>query len=118
MKKIILLFILLLIIPLLLTGCYDSVSLEDFYYAIAISIDQSEKSDILLSVQIATSNSSSNSSSSQSTQNQIYSVDCESINVGINIINNYLSKKINLSHCSAIIFSEDMAKKRCKKIYK
>ena len=30
--------------------------------------------------------------------------------IGINILNNYLNKTINLSHCSAIIFSEEIAR--------
>lgn len=30
--------------------------------------------------------------------------------VGINILNNYLNKTINLSHCSAIVFSEEIAR--------
>ena len=29
---------------------------------------------------------------------------------GINILNNYLNKTINISHCSAIVFSEELAK--------
>ncbi len=49
-------------------------------------------------------------SSSQSTKQSIFSVDCDTIDSGLGILNNFLSKKINLSHCSAIIFSEDFAK--------
>ena len=114
-KKTIFCFLIILIIPFFLSGCYDSVSLEKYYYAIAIAIDTSEKSNFKLSVQVASSNQNSDSSSSsQSTNNLIYSVDCETINLGINIINNFLSKKINLSHCSAIIFSEDISKKGLK----
>lgn len=114
MKKLCFLCIMLLIIPFILTGCYDAVSLEKFNYAIAVAIDTSEKSTIKLSVQIASSDEGSELSSSQSTNNIIYSVDCETIDLGINILNNYLSKPINLSHCSAIIFSEDIAKKGVK----
>lgn len=114
MKKICVLIIIILIIPFFLTGCYDSVSLEKFYYAIAIAIDSSDSSNIKLSIQIASSENSSDSSSSQSTTNEIFSVDCETVDLGINIINNFLSKKINFSHCSAVIFSEEVAKKGVK----
>lgn len=33
------------------------------------------------------------------------------LKVGINILNNYLNKTINLSHCSAIVFSKELAEK-------
>jgi len=114
MKKIITLFFLLIVISFFLTGCYDAVSLEKYYYAIAIGIDTSQSANLKLIVQVASSSQSTDSSSSQSTNNQIFSVDCDSINLGLNIINNYLSKKINLSHCSAIIFSEEIAKQGIK----
>lgn len=93
-----------------LTGCYDSTGIEDFYYIVAIGIDKSKNDMISLSVQTAKTSTSSDSSTSQSHEYKIYTVDCESIESGINILNNYLNKKINLSHCSAIVFSEEIAK--------
>ena len=47
--------------------------------------------------------------SEQSTSSSVYSVDCESIDSGINLIDTYISKKISLSHCRAIIISEEFA---------
>ena len=111
MKKIIFLANLLIFILFFLTGCYDAVSLEKYYYAIALGIDTSTSSKLKLIVQVAGSNSSNETNTSQSTNTEIFSVDCDSINLGLNIINNYLSKKINLSHCSAIIFSEEISKR-------
>lgn len=106
----------LLLISLLytLTGCYDSTGIEDFYYIVAIGIDKAENNLIRLSVQNAKPTSSSDSSSSQSNEYKIYTVDCESIEIGISILNNYLNKKINLSHCSAIVFSEEVAREGLK----
>ena len=114
MKKICILSLIILIIPLFLTGCYDSVSIENYYYVVAIGIDTSETANIKLSIQIATTSDSGSSSSSQSTESKVYSVDCDTINVGLNILNNYLSKQINLSHCSSVIFSEEIASKGVK----
>lgn len=103
---------------LALTGCTISntnENLENFYYVMAIGIDKSSNEDdtIDLSIQIATNDSSSDSQSgdsSQSNSSKIYTTSCNSIDSGINILNNYLSKKLNLSHCAAIIFSEEIAK--------
>lgn len=109
-KKIFLSILILIILLFTLTGCYDSTGIEDFYYIVAIAIDKSENGLISLSVQTAKPTTSSKSSTSQSDEYKIYTVDCESIDSGINILNNYLNKKINLSHCSAIIFSESVAR--------
>lgn len=98
-----------------LTGCYDSKGIEDFYYIVAMGIDKKDDNLITLSIQIAKSSSSSSKSTEQSSDYKIYTVDCNSIDSGINILNNYLNKKISLSHCSVVVFSEDIAKEGIKK---
>ena len=102
----------------ILTGCSNSnENLENYYYVMAIGLDSSSTSEINLSIQVASNSeqNDSNDGSSQSTSSNIYTVPCNSIDSGFSILNNYLSKKINLSHCSAIIFSEDLAKSGIKK---
>lgn len=47
--------------------------------------------------------------SGQSQKSEITTVDSASINSGIALINSYISKKVNLSHCKAIIISEELA---------
>lgn len=47
--------------------------------------------------------------SSQSQNSTVTTVDCASIDSGIALINSYISKKINLSHCKVIIISEELA---------
>ena len=111
------LFIFALLFVFTLTGCTNSdENLENYYYVMAIGIDSSETTEINLSIQIASNSEQSNtgSGSSQSSSSNIYTVPCNSIDSGVSIFNNYLSKKINLSHCSAIIVSEDLAKKGIK----
>ena len=112
-KYYILLFILIFFSLFILSGCYESGNIESYHYVTALGIDKGPNNNILLSIQIAKPTSSSNSSSgssSQSSSSMLYSVECTSINFGISIFNNYLSKRINLSHCTAIIFSEEIAK--------
>ncbi|MGN1299333.1 MAG: Ger(x)C family spore germination protein [Candidatus Scatovivens sp.] len=109
MKKTIILLLLITFIAFSFSGCYDANSLETFYYVIALGVDKGTDSPLKLSVQIAISDKNSDSSS-QSTNQSIFSVDCTSINSGLSILDNYLSKKLDLSHCSAVIFSEELAK--------
>ena len=96
-----------------LTGCYSAEGLETLAYAVAIGIDKGENDKIKLSLQFAIlSNSSSGSSggsSSQSQESTVTTVDCNSIDSGIALINSYISKKVNLSHCKAIVISEELA---------
>ena len=114
MKKKILITIILIIFLFSLTGCYDASTIEDAYYIVAMGIDLTQNESYKISIQIAKNDSQSSESKSQSSQSSsytIYTVEADTIDSGISILNNYLNKKINLSHCSAIIFSEELAKK-------
>lgn len=113
MKNKISISIILILMLFCLTGCYDATSIENSYYVVAMGIDLSDNNLYNISIQIAkTSPSDDSSSSSQSSEYLIYSVEAETIESGITILNNYLNKKINLSHCSALIISEELAQKR------
>lgn len=112
MKKYFFIISIFLIILFFLTGFSSSNGLDNFYFVIAIALDTSD-SGIKLSVQIpsnSTQDSSGDSSSSQSSEYQLYSVEGETVDECISILDNYLNKEINLSHCSALIFSENLAK--------
>ncbi len=107
-------FLLLLICSIsifLFTGCSSSRGIEDKAYAIALGIDTSDTHDVKISIQFAVLNSSESSSSSSgsssSDNSTILSVDCSSIDSGISLINSYISKQVNLSHCKAVIISEE-----------
>ena len=115
MKKTICLFIILNLMLIILTGCYDAKSIENFSYVIGIAIDKSDSENIKLSMQMANSSSGNESKSSQSTKSNIITVDCNDIASGISIINNYSTKKINLAHCTVIVFSEEIAKEGIEK---
>lgn len=112
MKSKISLFIILIFMLFFLTGCYDANSIESSYYIVAIGIDSGKEDLYKISIQIAKNeDSSSSSGSSQSSSYTIYQVEARTFESGISILNNYLNKTINLSHCSAIVFSEEIAKK-------
>lgn len=102
----------LLVILFSLTGCQNyTTNIDKYYYVIGLGFDETDNGLIKVSVQIAHSSSDSSSSTSQSTSSKIYSVEGESINSCFTILNNYLNKKLNFSHCSAVIFSESLARK-------
>lgn len=108
--------IILILLPLFLAPEASALpnSVENYYYVIAVGIDKGQnENEIAFSVQIATSSSSDDSSgggSSQSSSSKIYTTNALSIGSAINTFNNFLSKSLSFSHCSAIIFSEEIAK--------
>lgn len=59
----------------------------------------------------------SGSGNTQASEYRIYSVEAETIDSAITILNNYLNKKINLSHCTVLVISEELCKQRYKRIY-
>lgn len=96
-----------------LTGCYDATGIEENAYVVAIGLDVAESNNLELTLQIATegnnSSEKSSSSSTQSKQTNITTVKCSSIDSGLSLINNHISKQADLSHCQVIIISEKLA---------
>ncbi len=54
---------------------------------------------------------SSGSESSESSSSVINTVECNSFDIGVSLLNSYLSKKVNMTHCKYLIFSEELAAK-------
>lgn len=113
MKKLFLSIIILISILFSLTSCNYTNGIDDFYFIIALGLDITDENLLKVSVQISSnseSDSSGLSSSSQSSEYKIYSAEAETFDEAITILNNFLNKQINLSHCSTLIVSEKLAK--------
>ena len=110
-----LLILIILLCGIFLTGCNSADGVETKAYAIVLGVDKGKSDKFKLSLQFAILSGSdetagsSSSSSSSSEASTVLSVECSSIDSGINLINSYISKRINLSHCKAIIFSEELS---------
>lgn len=108
-------FILLVIFINGFSASYTSRQIGNLAYVLAMGIDVGEKAKIKVSIQLTknASLSSSSSGSSESSDNIILvSGEADSIFSAINLLNSYVGKEINLSHCSLFIFSEEFAKQR------
>lgn len=110
-KKIVIIIFILLINLFLLSGCYDSRGIEDLAYVTALGIDINDNDILSITFQISIPGTSSESGSSQSSKTENTTVQCTSIDSGISLVNSYISKQINLSHCKALVFSEKLANK-------
>lgn len=113
MKKVFVFIGIVLVILLIISSKYSttSQSIENLAYVIAIGIDNGDNGLLKVTLQIATpsSNSSGSGSSEQSSESTTTTVECSTINSGLNLVNSYISKKLNLSHCKIIVFSEKFA---------
>ena len=117
-KKVFLIIILISCL-FIFCGCYNTMGIDKQYFIFSLGLDITDQNNLALSVQIPFPSSNSNSSdSAQSSEYQIYTVEARTIDECLSILNNYLNKKINLSHCSALVISKKLAEKRYRNIYK
>ena len=99
-----------------LTGCSEK-NIDKLAYVISIGMEPGEKDKLKIFFEISTPTSSGSDSASssqgseKSSSSTVVSVECSSIDSGLNLLNSYLSKPVDLSHCSIIVFSSDLAKK-------
>ncbi len=69
-----------------------------------------QNNKLKLSFQISVPGGSSESGgSSQSDSSIVTTIECDSFDSGVNLLNSYLSKESNLAHCKIIVFSEEFA---------
>ena len=108
-------FILLVIFINGFSTSYTSREIGNLAYVLALGIDVGEKAKLKVSAQFTKSASVSPGSgtSAEDIENIVLvSGEADSIFSALNLLNSYIGKEINLSHCSVIIFSEELAKKR------
>lgn len=111
----------ILLYLLMVTGCYDSREIDDLSYPLAIGLDIGEANILRLSLQMAAplaigeggggggGEGGGGGGSSKSESSSIITVDTPSIYSGLNLINNIVSKEINVSHAKIIVISKELA---------
>lgn len=112
LKKIFIkIFIIIIIIIFFISFSYSykTLNIENLAFVVALGIDTSDSKEIKVTFQFVNPPSTSEGSN-QEVKILEDSVDTNSIPNAINIMNSYLARKIDLSHCRNIIFSEDIAK--------
>ena len=107
----ILILILILVFITAFSSSYSSLNIDNLAYVLAIGIDSSNDNKLEVSFQFSQPSSPSESGSNKKSKPIINTVTASSISNAINLINGYLGKQINMSHCKVIIFSEEFASK-------
>lgn len=106
-------FILILLIVFItaFSSSYLSLSVGNLAYVLAIGIDSSNTDKYRVTFQFSTSTSISETGTSKKTPTISKSVEAGSLSSAINLMNSYMGKELNLSHCKIIVFSEEIAYK-------
>ena len=107
-------FIVIMCIVLMLgfNSSYTSLNIDNLAYVVGLGVDVGENDIYKVSFQfIPRSGEEKSESTSSSNRNKtvINTVEAPSLNTAINLMNSYLARKINLSHCKVVIFSEEIA---------
>ncbi len=107
LKKIII-AILIIIFVSAFSASYNSLNIDNSAFVIALGIDKSTSNKLEVTFEFLDTSPSGESVSE--TIPVLNTVECSSIANAINLMNAYLGKKTNLSHCKLIVFSEELAK--------
>ena len=107
LKKILIIVLIILFISSF-SASYNSLNIDNSAFVIALGIDKSTTNKLKVTFEFLAPSPSGEGS--VETTPVLNSVDCSSITNGINLMNAYLGRKVNLSHCKLIIFSEELAK--------
>lgn len=94
------------------SGSYSISNTDNISYVTALGIDLSDdKSSLQVTFEFMDTSSFSTSGDSSNTPPIINTIAATSISSAINLLNVYVEKNINLSHCKVFVFSQELAKK-------
>lgn len=103
-------FILIIILLLAFSSSYTSFSIDNLAYVIAIAIDKgSTNNNMQVTFQFKKPSSITDTGTTEKEITVLNTVEANSINSAINLMNSYIGKEINLSHCKLVVFSEEVA---------
>ena len=94
------------------SASYTSDSIDNISYVIALAVDLcDDEKNLQVTFEFMDTSSFSSEKSSNSSEAIIDTVNATSINSAINLLNAYVGKEVNLSHCKVIVFSDKLARK-------
>ena len=109
LKKI-LIFVIIILFLTAFSNSYNALSIDKLAYVVAVGIDKSSKDRYSFSFQFTNVTSNTQSGTAEKSPSIVNSVEASSLSNAINLINTYIDKRINLSHCKVFVFSEEIAK--------
>jgi spore germination protein KC len=111
------------VLMLSLSGCYDQREIDDLAYPVAVGLDVGAADSLRMTLLLASpltiggggggesGGGGGGGGDTESETTPIITVDTPSIYSGLDLINNIISKEINLSHAKVIVISKELAQK-------
>lgn len=110
--KIIFIIIVIVVFIWGFSDSYKAHTIDNIVHVVAIGIDKCNngQNNMKVSFQFVNMSSSGKDSSGGETSTVVTSISTTTINKAINLMNSYIGKELNFSHCKVIVFSEAFAK--------
>jgi len=102
-------FILIIVFIMAFSSSQFSLSIDNLAYVLAIAVDKTGQNTLQVTFQFSLATPVSESGSTDQNPYFTNSVTASSISNAINLIDGYIGKRISLSHCKVIVFSEELA---------
>lgn len=99
----------ILVFMLGFSSSYTSLSIDNLAYVIAVGIDTGENEKYKITFQFTTGSPNPEAGSTEKSPSIVNSVEANSIDSAINIMDAYMARKLNFAHCRLFIFSEEVA---------
>ena len=112
MLKIYCIIILALVFIYAFSASYTSDSIDNISYVLALAVDEAEgENNLQVTFEFIDTSAFANEQGSASNGGIIDTVKAPSINSALNLLNAYVGKSVNISHCKVVVFSDKLAKK-------
>ncbi len=102
-------FLFILVFIMAFSSSYLSLSMDNLAYVLVIGIDKGTDNNLEVSFQFSTTSKSTESGSTEKTPSVMDTVTAPSLSTAVNLMDSYMGKELNMSHCKVIIFSEELA---------
>lgn len=102
-------FILIIVFIVAFSSSHFSLSIDNLAYVLAIAVDKVDQNTLQVTFQFSVATPVSESGSSEKNPYFTNSVTASSLSTAINLMDGYMGKQLNLSHCKVIVFSEELA---------
>lgn len=107
--KYIAIFIIVIIFASTFIGSHSVQSVDDLGYVVAMGIDTGENDNVKVTFQFTMPNSSGENNAGETAPSVIDTIEADSLNSAMSLMNTFVSKELNLSHCKIVVFSEEKA---------
>lgn len=102
-------FAIIIVLILAFNDSYTYFNIDNLAFVNAIAIDLADNNNYKISFQFTKPTSSSGEGSTENNTPIINTVETSSISSAVNLMNSYVGKELNMSHCKLIVFSEKVA---------